>query len=173
MGPPPGPLAEVLGVEVVEHDMLRGDAGNRVTLGDAEYRVGGFCSVLELRGAEAVASYEDEYYAGTPAVTRRGHGAGRAYFLGATAGPELYGGLLEMALRDSGLRPHPWSSETVETIPLQTVGDEPPLTFVLNHGAQSADLDLGEGTAYRDLLTGREHSGRMRLDGYGVVLLAG
>ncbi|MCK4284257.1 MAG: beta-galactosidase trimerization domain-containing protein, partial [Candidatus Brocadiae bacterium] len=173
MEPAPGPLAEVLGVRVAEHDMLRDGAANRVVFDDAEFPAGGFCSILELGGAEAVASYGGQYYAGRPAVTRRSEGQGRAYFLGASGTPELYQHLLDMLLEESGVGAHPWSSETIETVPLKTGQGEPAVAFVLNHSEQPAQLPLPEKTTYRDLLTGQEHSGTMALDGYGVVLLEG
>jgi len=173
MSAPPGSFAELLGVEIVEHDVLRAPAANHVKMDGQEYAAGGFCSVMELRGAEALAVYGDQYYAGTPVATRMDHGAGRAYFLGATGEPELHARLLAMALRDSELEPHPWSSDTIETIPLQSVENEPSLSFVLNHAEEPVELDLGEGATYRDLLTDQEHSGKMRLDGYGVALLSG
>lgn len=172
-GPPPGPLTELLGVRVVEHDILRGDASNRIVFDGAEFPAGGLCSILELQGAEALASYGEQYYRGQPAVTRREEGKGCVYFLGAIGTSDLYKHLLEIALETSGLKPHPWSSDTIETVPLQSVQGEPTLTFVLNHSEQPAKIALPEGATCRDLLTDQEHSGKVPLDGYGVVLLEG
>lgn len=173
MAPPPGPLSDLLGVEVVEHDMLSGGADNAAVFEDAEHPLHSFCSVLELRGAEAVATYGRQFYSGGPVVTCRADGEGRAYFLGAIGSAELYAHLLEAAVRDAGLERSPWSSEVVEVVPLHTGEDEDSLTFVLNHSEESAQLALPEGESRRDLLTGREHSVKVPLEGYGVVLLQG
>ena len=172
-GPPPGPLAELLGVEVEEHDRLGGGLANSVSLDGTDYALRSLCCLLDLRGAEALGSYGQEYYAGRPVVTRCAHGEGRVYFLGAIAGADLYGKLIEMAASDAGLAAHPWSSETVEVI-AWTAGDTGrPATFVLNHGDEIAELALTDGESRRDLLTDTDHTGAVTLEPYGVVLLDG
>jgi beta-galactosidase len=173
MAPPPGPLAELLGVEVVEHDTFSGGAGNAVLFGDETFAGASFCSVIELHGAEAMASYAREYYQGQPAVTRRSLGRGRAYFLGAVGSPELYAHLLDIMCKDAGLERHPWASPTLEVIPLAAEQGQGPLLFVLNHSENAAELPLPGGTSARDLLTGRDHSSKVALPGYGLALLQG
>jgi beta-galactosidase len=171
--PPPGPLTLLLGVEVVEHDTFSGGAGNTVVFGDTAFPARSFCSVIELRGAEAVASYGEQYYRGRPAVTRKADGKGRAYFLGAIGSLELYTRVLEMACLDAGLERNAWSSETVEVVPLKAGSGEKPLAFVLNHSEEPVDLALPAGVSACDLLTGREFFTKVPLAGYGLVLLQG
>ncbi|MHC4479948.1 MAG: beta-galactosidase trimerization domain-containing protein, partial [Planctomycetota bacterium] len=160
-----------LGVEVVEHDMLGEGVTNAVIFEDGPLPARHFCSVMELRGAEAVATYGEQYYAGGPAVTRRAEGEGHAYFLGALGGGDLYGRVIDLALANAGLEAHPWSSHQVEVIPLRSAADEEPLVFVLNHADEPARLQLPEGAVAHDLLTDRELSGEVALDAYGVALL--
>ncbi|MHC5033778.1 MAG: beta-galactosidase [Planctomycetota bacterium] len=171
--PPPGPMAELLGIQVLEHDMLGKDVAVTVAFEGATFPVRAFCSVLAPQDAETLAAYGEEYYAGQAAVTRRSMGEGCAYFLGAIGGADLYEHLLGIALRGAGIEPHPWSSDLVEVVPLQAGEDEEPLTFVLNHSGEAAELSLPDGEARRDLLMGHEHSGKVTLAGYGVVLLQG
>jgi beta-galactosidase len=171
--PSDGQLAQVLGVRVVEHDVLGPAVSNVVVWGQDEYPASGLCTVLELAGAEEVASYGRQYYRGKPAVTRRAEGKGRAYFVGTLSTVALYDRLLDAMLEDAGIRACAWSSETVEVIPLMAGAQEPDLTFVLNHAEEPAELTLSPGTSYRDLLTGREFTGKAVLAGFGVMLLQG
>lgn len=173
MSPPPGPFASVFGVEVTEHDIIGEDGQNHVLMDGEQFPVQGLACLLEPDSAEALAEYGDGFYAGTPAVTRRSVGEGSAYFVGAVTGEDLYDRLLQMALDEVGIEPHPWASQTVEVVPLNVPPDRPPLTFVLNHGGEDLDLDAPEEAALRDLLTDEEFSGRVPLAGYGVRLLEG
>jgi beta-galactosidase len=80
----PHDLTHVLGVREAEMDALFPDESNAAVTGDGTvYPVSGICSLLELEGAEAVASYRDDSYQGTPAITRNAYGSGEAWYLGA------------------------------------------------------------------------------------------
>ncbi len=172
MTPPPGPHKELLGVTVPEHDALGRGRMNILTLGGQSFEVGGFCSVIELCGAESLASYEREYYAGSPAITRCRHGQGEAWFLGAVGEEALYQHVVDRLLEAAGVPTSPWASESVEVIPLSGGPDEQsPESFVLNHSAQPAELELADGERVRDLLTEQTHEGSLTLPGYGVMLL--
>jgi len=170
---PPGRLAELVGVEVVEQDVLGPGVANAVEFPDGSLPACPLCCILEPGEAEPVAHYGGECYAGRPAVTRRERGQGRAYLLGATGGADLLGRVLREALQSAGLEPCKWASETVEVVPLRTDGEEPALTFVLNHADAAVELALGDGECLRDLLAGQDHTSTVRLEPYGVVLLQG
>jgi len=170
---PPGHLSGLLGVKVVEHDVLGPGAQNSLAFQDTSqcFATGRFCGVLQLRGARAIASYGSEFYEGTPAVTVREEGAGAAFFLGAVCGPECYEAVVRKLLEGTGIRPSPWASPTVEVVPLRQEDGQPSLTFVLNHSEQAVTLALPEGESVSDLLTGRECQGALTLKGYDVALL--
>jgi beta-galactosidase len=172
-GLPPGPLSGLLGVSVPEHDTLGSGQTEGVDLAGGRVPCRALCTAVDLDDAEAVASYGSGLYAGRPALTRKMTGKGRAFFLGTVGGRGLYERVLDLVLDEAGLRPHPWSSETLEVVNLQVAEGDQPLTFVLNHAAEPAELALPGGANVRDLLTGREHAAVVSLDAYGVALLQG
>jgi len=170
--PPPGELTGLLGLEVTEHDILRQDSDNSVVLdGGRSFPSGRFCSVLELRGAEVLATYGDQYYAGTAAATVNSVGDGKAYFLGAPLSVDCCGALLGSIVEESGVSANPWASETVEVVPLKSGEEERKLTFVLNHSPAATTLPLAKGASCRDVLSERTFQGEIELKGYDVVLL--
>jgi beta-galactosidase len=171
--PPPGPLSGLLGVEVVEHDMLGGGQGNTAAFEEAEFPACSFCTVVELQEAEALAEFTEHYYAGSAAMTRNAVGEGTALYLGAVGGDGLYEHALGLALAEAGLERHPWSSQFVEVIALEGAEDEAPLVFVLNHSDEAVELPVPEGQKRRDLIGDEEHAGIVELDPHGVVLLEG
>jgi len=173
--PTPAELGELLGVEVVEHDILGAPGLNSMCFrgGDeqATFECNRFCSVLELRGADPVATYEREFYAGSAAATVNSKGDGKAFFMAATCSDGCYEHMLQMTLDAAGVEANSWSSETIETIPLETSDKEGKLVFVLNHAGTPASLPLPQGGSCVDLLTDTQMSGSVELGGYEVALL--
>ena len=173
--PPPGELSDLLGIAVEEHDILRPDCTNAIDFGDGQdaepCQFWGLCSVLDLRGASPLATYQQGYYSGTPAATVYQQGEGQSFFMGATCGLEGYRRILRQVLEAAGAETWDWASETVEVVPLSSSDGEDNKVFVLNHGPEAAELPLNEVGSCRDLLTGREYTDSVEVEGYGVVLL--
>ncbi|NLW50745.1 MAG: beta-galactosidase [Candidatus Brocadiaceae bacterium] len=169
----PNPCDEAVGCRVSDWDLLPPGRSNSVVFPEAVLSAGPLCCILDPDGAEPLASYGGEHYAGRPAFTRVRHGEGALYMLGAAGGIDLLERALGEALGEARLEAHPWASETVEVVPLRVRGGEPPLTFVLNHGDEPAALPLPEGQRRRDLITGHEHTSDLSLQPYGVALLQG
>jgi len=172
-GPAPGEMAELLGVKVLEHDVLGPGAANRIELEGSgrSFATGRFCSVLELDGARAIGVYRDQFYAGAPAISVRTRGQGLAFFVGAVCGADCYEALLQRLLEGTQVHPSPWASPTVEVIPLAGTGEQARLTFVLNHSAESVTLQLPGQGPVRELLGDRDFRGAVTLGPYDVALL--
>ncbi|MDG4831324.1 beta-galactosidase [Solwaraspora sp. WMMD1047] len=102
LGGYPGAWRDLLGVRVQEHFPL--PAGARVALTD-----GGAGSVwTELAvptDAEVLTGYADGPLAGSPALTRRAHGAGTAYYLTTLLAGAHLRDLLTRLARDAGVTP--------------------------------------------------------------------
>jgi beta-galactosidase len=167
----PGPLRRLLGLWVEEIDALYEGQGNRVVMagGGESYTCGRLCDIVRLEGAEAIAVYGEDFYAGMPALTVNRLGAGRAYYL--ATDPEermlddFYGGLLAAHGIEAALA----TPAEVEVAVREKDGRR--LLFLLNHGAQAAQVALPEGQRYRDHLAEGERSGALELPPHGVALL--
>ncbi|MBR1608457.1 MAG: beta-galactosidase, partial [Kiritimatiellae bacterium] len=93
----PGPLRKVLGVWAEETDYLYDDESNEIvpaagnTLGLAgKFGASLVCEVVHPEdGAETVAAYGRDFYAGAPALVRHAFGKGEAWYL-ATRGDEKF-----------------------------------------------------------------------------------
>ena len=169
----PGPLKELLGLEISHHDILGSPGMNGIHFDrdDMSFDCGRFCSLIDTSDAQALATYEGEFYGGSPAVTVRSAGSGQAFFLGASCGQELMDKVVSEMLDVAGLHAHPWASKKVETLPLRAPGSHGKLLCVLNHGEDSVELEIDGEKAPVDLVTGTKVRGTLRLDGYGVALL--
>jgi beta-galactosidase len=171
--PPPGPLMELLAVEVVEHDVLGEHQSNAVRPleGNGEFEVDRFCSVLELRGAKKLAVYDRDFYSGSPAFTVRSEGRGKAFFTGAALNEEGLEWVLTTILETTDVQPSEWASQRVEVIPLRGADGRPDRFFVLNHGGDAVELPVADGQTFLDVLTDEEHESQLVLQPYSVALL--
>lgn len=93
-GLPPA-LRRVLGLQVLETDSLHPDQAQVVVrTADAAFLPEGamtgrdYADVVSLDTAEALATYDQDFYRGSPAITRNGLGDGHAYYLATRFGPE-------------------------------------------------------------------------------------
>jgi beta-galactosidase len=172
---PPGLLAELCGVEVEECDALPAGVSNAVGFdapeltGTADAQVGVLCEVLQPTTATVVATYRRDYYAGRPAITANRWGQGYAIYIGALGQEDLYGPLIEWALRLAALSLPAAAAEGVEIV--ERWQGPQRLIFVLNHTDQVQKIELPGH--FGDLLTGASVAGKaLYLDPRDVAVLA-
>ncbi len=174
--PPPGPLMELLGVEVVEYDAL-GDHTEAfwspLDASSETFEADGLCSVIQLRGADAIAEYADQYYADTPAVTLAREGRGQALFSGVALDAEGWEWLMDEAITRAELGRCAWAQDEVEVIPLTAVEGEGERICVLNHSDESVELPLPSGREVVDLLDKGTFNDSLTLPPYDAVILNG
>ncbi len=83
LGGYPGPLRKMCGVWAEEIDALAPGQSNTLRFaGGGQSKCGLLCDILHLEGAEALAEYGEDFYAGTPAVTKNSFGKGCVYYVG-------------------------------------------------------------------------------------------
>jgi beta-galactosidase len=108
--PLPGLLAEVCGIRVDDYDSLPHEVSQSLefvppslaTIHPPSARV--WCDILALEGAEVIARYTRDYYAGKPAITLNRFGKGLAVYVG-TVGDQLLHEMLSGWLLDlAGVR---------------------------------------------------------------------
>jgi beta-galactosidase len=166
----PALLRQILGLRVAELDPLPLGAANGLAEPPAVEQTAIcdlWCEVVELEGAEAVAVFTADFYAGRPAVTRHAFGRGSAWYVATRPEPAYLQRLLWRVCAEAGVRPVHDAPAGVE-ITRRTTRDRRELLFVLNHTAAAVELAAPAGT---DLLTGATHRGRLALAPYGAAVL--
>ena len=175
MGGSPGPLKELLGIWIEETDVLFDHHQQTIqltekTLSDTNYPVKQYADIVHLQDAESLAVYEQDFYAGSPALTANKFGRGQAYYLAARFGDvflaDFYGWLGKVL----GL-------ETAVTTPLPSGvnaqvrrTDTEKFIFLLNFEPLPQAVRLDD-LALLDALTGQAISGEITLAGYGFRIL--
>jgi Beta-galactosidase len=82
LGGYPGPLRNLLGIWAEEIDALPLGHFNQIQFETGEnYSCNLLCDIIHSEGAEVIATYKENFYAGTPAVTRNKYGKGTAWYV--------------------------------------------------------------------------------------------
>ena len=127
------------------------------------------CDLMHLEGARELASYEEDFYAGTPVITENSFGAGKAYYVGTRSSQEFYRMFMRERMEEKGISPVLEAPEGVEAT--ERFKDGKGVMFVLNHNDEETVFVLNE--ARKDLLTGEQYEGGtvVTLEAKGVMLL--
>ncbi|HZJ87315.1 MAG TPA: beta-galactosidase, partial [Erysipelothrix sp.] len=99
LGGYPGPLKDLLGIWVEEFDALAPEQRNHIDFNNTEYACGLMCDILHLEGAQALATYKDDFYKGHPALTVNKVGKGNAYYVASSFETDLLEALLKPIFR--------------------------------------------------------------------------
>ncbi|MEO3925138.1 beta-galactosidase [Micromonosporaceae bacterium B7E4] len=172
----PGPLGPLMGIRIDEWDARPPEVVNPVRLHgagpDVEVEVESrlLFELVIPQGAEVLGTYQADFYAGTPAVTRNSYGAGHGWYVAAGLDqPGVHWVVRRVLERHDLVGPYadvPGLESTVRVGP-----DGTRLRFLLNHGAEP--VETAAHTAGTDLLGGgRIEPGQpIRLDPSGVLVL--
>ncbi|MFI2432710.1 beta-galactosidase [Streptomyces sp. NPDC018693] len=161
----PGPLAPLMGIRIDEWDARPPEFAQPIAELDAEARL--VFEIVLPRGAEPVATYGTDFYAGTPAVTRHRFHHGEGWYVATALDQAGVDRVVRHVLaRHDLIGPY----QGVETA-TRVTPDGTRLLFLLNHSTEPARLTAH--TTATDLLTGKraEKGDPLHLGPLGVALL--
>ena len=169
----PGPLRPLAGVWAEEIDALYPGQSNKIVMrpGNAlglegEFACGFLCELAHAEGAQALADYGEDFYAGMPAVTENRLGKGRVIYLAARAEQKFLDLLYERLLRDAGVAPIVDAPAGV--IAKEREKDGKKYTFLLNFAGQDVRMAVPEGL---DLVSGARVCGETALKNRQVMIV--
>jgi beta-galactosidase len=123
--------------------------------------------VIRLEGAQALATYEGDYYAGSPAITRNAFGNGTAFYVGTFPDQNGMDWLLERARRAAAIETVSHAPEGVELV-RRTAGIQTWL-FALNHSSEEVKVPLDQPGF--DLLSQTKLEGSLHLGPMQVAIV--
>lgn len=169
--PQPGPLTELTGTTVREFDSLDPSRSNFLfwhhgrTFHDTEVDL--WAEILEVQGAEVVASYSQDWYARQPAITCKKTEEGQTIYVGCMGGPILYTTLFDWLLPQVGVEA-PMSSVSGVELCARYGEDGRRVMFLLNHTNHRHALSLT--SPIHDILSGQEYEHLLALEPGQVVV---
>ncbi|WP_187644797.1 beta-galactosidase [Paenibacillus terrae] len=174
----PGPLRKTLGIWSEEIDGLHDHDRNHIFLVKGneldlhgEYEAVELCDLIHTEGAEVLAVYGSDFYAGRPALTVNRLGQGKAYYIASrntgSFNSHFYRSLIDGAGISKALDvqlPHGVNT----AIRTDGVHD---YIFILNFTHEPQEIRL-DGRIYADMLENHVvEDGKVRLDAYAVKVL--
>ena len=173
----PGGLRKTLGIWSEEIDALHDGQKNTIVM-DEENRLGlsgsyeasELCDLIHLEGAEALAAYEDDFYAGRPALTVNLFGDGKAYYIASRNEAAFQEAFISRLIEECGIA-KVLDTELPKgvTAQLRTDGRHDYI-FVMNFTAENRSVSLPEETN-TDVLKGTRKKGALKLPPYGTSIL--
>lgn len=165
----PGRLRDILGVWVEESDALPEHKSNRFICENQEYPAEILCDILHPEGAETLAEYQEDFYAGTPVLTENSFGKGKAYYVGTCSGDEFYRDFTRRLCREQQIVPAAEVMEEIEAV--RRRGEQAEYLFLLNHGDGEQEISIPEQCL--ELTQGKEYrqGERVFLPAKGVMIL--
>ena len=171
------PLRDLLGIETEEIDAPTDLHRNEILYDGTKYETTGLCALVHAESAAVLATYQKDFYAGYPALTRNYYGDGRAYFI-ASENEQLFTDrfLAEVCAKSgvtSGFDAElPYGVTVSCRKPVEKGhGDDErtPLYFLQNFNY--ADTNIQISGAYNDIETGNTVSGEITLSPYQCLIL--
>ena len=174
----PGPLRQIAGVWAEEIEGLHEGESNRVMMADGNglglsgsYEVHELCELIQAEGAEVLAVYGDDFYAGRPALTVNRAGRGRAYYLAARiSDASFYETYYDRLAAESGVRRAVDAALPPGVTAQLRSGDGQDYVFLLNFSGAAADVQLHE-SGFADAETGEPAEGVLQLPVNGARIL--
>ena len=169
LGGYPGPLREMAGVWVEEIDALAPEQKNKAKFADGSTAACGLlCDLMHLEGAKALASYEEDFYAGMPAASKNTYGKGTTYYIATQFEEEGLAKILDQAVQEAGV-----SSVIPEETGLEVVtrvSDTTRFYFVMNFTDEKQILPESL-TGKKDMISQKMTEHGMKLKKWDVLLL--
>ncbi|GAE91461.1 beta-galactosidase [Gracilibacillus boraciitolerans JCM 21714] len=170
LGGYPAPLRSLLGLTVEEFAPMADEEKNTIVANGEKYQVDTWADIIKLEGAKAIATYKENWYENSPAVTIHRYGKGSTIYIGTNPSndylDQLFNGILQQVEIESPLKA-PKNVEIVERIK-----EDKTYVFILNHNNDPVIIDLKEGITYQDCLNNRQMTEQITVKNTDVAILA-
>ena len=170
----PGPFKTLLGLWVEEIDALPPEQTNQIVLNTPLGNLNGsfdcnlLFEIIRLEDAEIMATYGQDFYAGTPALTRKQTGKGSAWHVASSPNAAFINGLLEHLCAEIGIQAVlPDLPDGVEVTCRSKAGQN--FYFILNHNPIPVTFELGTKKLF-NLLEHQDLTGSIELLARGVIV---
>lgn len=145
---PPFSLNDVFGVKSEETDSLGDDETNCFLWNGKVYKVKRYCDLVQLSGAEILATYGSDFYEGLPVMTKNIYGDGQAYYLAARTESDFLYDFYKALIKESGI-PKIVESEYVQDVMVkERCAENHKYIFLMNYSKEKRMIDEEELSGY-------------------------
>lgn len=169
LGGYPAPFREMLGLVVEEYTAYSEAQSNTICTRDGkQFQCTFWSDVIHLQNAEPLANFEQDYYAGSPAITHNIFGKGNGFYMGTVPDQNGMEWLIELVCKSAGIQSVATNVPSMVEFIHRTNGKSSFL-FVLNHSNEKVNVPI-EKHGY-NLLTGTDIDGSIELEPIDVAVI--
>jgi beta-galactosidase len=172
----PGPLRPVLGLWIEETDILQDHHEQTVVfakgtpLEGRSYKTRHYCDIVRVESAQTLATYGEQFYEGTPALTQNQYGAGRAFYIASRNDADFNDDFVAHLIDSCGVS-RPLETETPNGVSVQMRANEThEWIFMLNFNNYPQKIALPDEALF-DVLTGQLAPATLNLPIFGAAVL--
>ena len=159
----PGPLRKALGIWCEEIDGLYDDERNGIRMNGKVYPCRDLCDLIHAETAQVLGTYEKDFYAGRPCVTKNSLGAGAAFYVATRPEADFLDDFYRAVFDEIGVNP------LVDGLPSGVqVAQRGDTLFAMNFTGGPVTVALPKGT---DALTGEDIGGETELGVNGILVV--
>lgn len=165
-------LIDLCGVWAEELDPLYPTDKNSFTMNDGrQYECHTMCDIIHVKSenAKVLATYDDDFYKGMPALTVNTYGKGKCYYIATRTNEDFYDDFYGALASDLGLEKAPLK-ENVEGVSVTTrYGDGEEYFFAMNFNNEPKQVEFS--VELSDVISGEKVSGAIELKPFGYRVL--
>lgn len=161
-------LSEVFGLRVDEVDNYENAKDkNSVTYNGKEYAVNNIAEVIKANDAEILATYNSDFYKGTPAVLKHKYGKGTAYYIGFTPAWDAFTeDFISDITKEYAIKPVEGITADRYVHVTMRSGDGEKYYFVINYSDEEKTFTLSK--ELYNMLEDKSESGKLTIEPRGV-----
>jgi beta-galactosidase len=156
----PGKLRDILGIWVEESDALPEGESNSFIIDGKEYTSKILCDIIHTEGSDVISSYNQDFYAGTPVITKNSFGKGTAYYVGTSSDEDFYKMFTEKLCAEKNIKPDFAAYDGLEVT--KRYGDGCEFTFLLNHSDKSITVTMEDDVT--DIITNSVYTKNQKVE---------
>jgi beta-galactosidase len=169
LGGYPAPFRDLLGLRIEEYVPYSETQSNTCSTADGHtFGCSLWSDIIHPNSAQVLATYEQDFFAGGPAVTINRFGTGAAFYVGTQPDSTGMSWLIDQISRAAGITAAAADFPSGVEICRRVNGDRSWL-FILNHRPERVTVLLAHGG--RELLSGEDVAGAIELGPAGVAIV--
>lgn len=162
----PKQLQNIYGIEPKETDVLYPDQKNSLLYDNQVYEAHDFCETLINHDANALAKYQTDFYAETPAITSHKFGKGKGYYLACRTNYDFLAKIYAKIVKELGLLPnYPILKKSSKVSIQERIDGQDHYLFVQNFGHKQEEIQVLSNLL--ELLSNKTEEGFVKIKGYG------
>ncbi|SHN18138.1 beta-galactosidase [Gracilibacillus kekensis] len=169
LGGYPAPLRKLLGLTVEEFAPMADEETNTIVANGEPSTVDTWADIIRLEGAKSIATFKENWYQDSPAVTIHQYGKGSSIYIGTNPSEAYVDNLFEGILQQLSISAPLSVPTNVEVVERKNSNET--YLFILNHNTDPVTISLDKGVTYTNCLNKQKVTDEIHIGHTDVAIL--